>query len=217
MMVSAADAPLLLIFDFDNTLIDSSIDFAALRGELVNLLAGQGQLPLPRETMLRMPIRDIVEHVASRSPHLVALAWSTIEHYEAEGLRGATVVPHARLVLEALTEIGAIVALLTNNTRAGTRRSLEELDLARLISLAVTRDDVPALKPDPAGIRLIMERVGSVRSAYLVGDSWIDGLAAQNAGIPFIGFGPRRSETEARGVTPWAWVTDLREILPLLT
>ncbi len=207
---------MLMIFDFDNTLIDSSIDFAALRGDLVNLLAGRGTLPIPREALLRLPIRDIVEHCGDASPDLVTLAWSTIERHEAEGLRGAAAVPHAHQVLEALAETGAIVALLTNNTGEATRRSLEELGLAGLISIVVTRDDVPALKPDPAGVHLILDRAAPVRSAYLVGDSWIDGLAAQGAGIPFIGYGPRRAEAEARGVVPWAWISDLREILPLV-
>jgi len=62
---------------------------------------------------------------------------------------------------------------------------------------------------------LILEHLGPVHAAYLVGDSWIDGLAAERAGIRFIGFGPRRAEVEARGVRPWTWVGDLRELLTL--
>jgi phosphoglycolate phosphatase len=207
--------PLLLIFDFDNTLIDSRINFSALRGALIDLIATAGPLPAPREALMRLPLRDLVDHAAASSSGLAAKAWAIIEAYEAEGLAGAAAIPHARAVLDALAASTKRLALLTNNARAATVRVLEHLGLASCIGLVVTRDDVPTIKPDPAGIRLILERVGPVRAAYLVGDSWIDGQAAERAGIRFVGFGPRRAETEARGVKPWAWVTDLRDLLGL--
>lgn len=212
---SMNQTPILLIFDFDNTLIDSRINFAALRGALIDLLATASPLPVPRETLMRMPIRDLVEQTGATSPDLVPKAWAIIEAYEAEGLEGANAMPHARAVLDTLAAGTKRLALLTNNARAATARALDHLGLASSIGLVVTRDDVPTIKPDPAGIRLILERVGSVRAAYLVGDSWIDGQAAAEAGIRFVGFGPRRAEVEARGVRPWAWITDLRELLSL--
>ena len=42
-------------------------------------------------------------------------------------------------------------------------------------------DDVPAAKPDPAGIRVAMERL-DVRDAVYVGDTHADAVAAQRAG-----------------------------------
>lgn len=209
------DPPLLVIFDFDNTLVDSRINFPALRGALIDLLASVGPLPEPREALLRLPVRDLVARIAIAGPHLTAAAWTTIEAFEAAGLRDAAVMPYAHGVLEGLAARGAHLALLTNNAREATDRVLDELGLAPLLALIVTRDDVPVLKPDPAGIRLVLERAGPIRSAYLVGDSWIDGLAAAEAGIRFVGFGPRRREVETRGVRPWAWITDLRELLTL--
>jgi len=207
--------PILLIFDFDNTLIDSRINFSALRGAVIDLLEAAAPLPAPRDTLMRKPIRDLVEQAAVTSPDLASKAWAIIETYEAEGLQGATAMPHARAVLDALAAGTKRLALLTNNARAATARALDHLGLASTIHLVVTRDDVPTLKPDPAGIRLILQRMGPVRVAYLIGDSWIDGQAAEQAGIRFVGFGARRTEVEARGVRPWAWVTDLRELLNL--
>ncbi len=208
-------APILLIFDFDNTLIDSRINFPVLRGALIDLLATAGPLPAPREALMRRPIRDLVEQAAMSSPDLASNAWAIIEAYEAEGLQDATAMPHARAVLDGLAASTKRLALLTNNARAATARVLDHLGLASTIHFVVTRDDVPTIKPDPAGVRLILERMGPVRAAYLIGDSWIDGQAAEQAGIRFVGFGPRRTEVEARGVRPWAWVTDLRELLTL--
>lgn len=209
-----ADA-VLVIFDFDNTLVDSRIAFGDLRRALVNLLARTGPLPEPEADLLRRPISVIVELGVARSPDLAPRLWGLIEAFEADGLRDAGVIPHAPEVLRALAARGWQLALLTNNARSATLTLLDRLGLTGLFAQVVTRDDVPRLKPDPAGIRLILERAGPVRHAFLVGDSWIDGAAAEAAGIPFVGFGPRQAEVQARGVRPRAWVTDLRDLLRL--
>jgi phosphoglycolate phosphatase len=209
------DAPVLIIFDFDNTLIDSRINFGDLRHALIAMLATAGDLLAPPETLMRSPIPHLVEHAAAISPDLERQAWTLIERFEAEGLRDAAAMPHARPVLTALAARNIRLALLTNNARPATTALLARLGLAALLEPVVTRDDVAVLKPDPSGVRLILQRVGPVRVAYLVGDSWIDGLAAERAGVRFVGFGPRQADAEARGVHPWAWVTDLRDLLAL--
>ncbi|MGQ0549867.1 MAG: HAD family hydrolase [Armatimonadota bacterium] len=208
-------ASVLMIFDFDNTLIDSKIDFIELRGALIDLWASAAPLPDTRDALLRLPIRDIVEQALAASPALTDAAWATIEAYETAGLDGAPAMPHARPVLESLAGRGIRLAVLTNNTRPATIRLLESLDLAPLIELTITRSDASALKPDPAGVRLILDRLGPTGAVYLVGDSWIDALAAEAAGIRFIGVGARQAEVEARGIRPWAWVSDLRALLDL--
>jgi phosphoglycolate phosphatase len=172
----------LMIFDFDNTLIDSRINFSELRATLIDTLEAAAPQRSARAELMRLPIHALVE-------------------------RGQ--------VLEDLAARGYRLALLTNNARPATQRMLDALALAPLLPLVVTRDDVPRLKPDPSGIRFILRRLGPIGAAYLVGDSWIDGQAAAAAGVRFIGFGPRREEVTARGVTAWAWVTDLRGLLDL--
>jgi phosphoglycolate phosphatase len=206
---------ILLIFDFDNTLIDSRINFPQLRATLVDLLGSAGELPAPREALLRVPILDLVELGRQCSPELAAAMWAAIEAFETEGLKDASAMPHAHRVLAALAARAYRLALLTNNARPATLRILDALDLAQHLDLIVTRDDVPRLKPDPVGVRHIIERLGPVRTAFLVGDSWIDGLTARAAGIRFVGFGPRRAEAEARGVVAWAWVAELPDLLDL--
>ncbi|MDR7543344.1 MAG: HAD-IA family hydrolase [Armatimonadota bacterium] len=206
---------ILLIFDFDNTLVDSRINFPELRATLTDMLARAGPLPAAREALLRLPILDLVECGRQRSPALAAAMWAAIETFEAEGLKDATAMPHAHRVLAGLAARAYRLALLTNNARPATVRILDALDLTQHFDLVVTRDDVPRLKPDPVGVRYIIDRLGPVRTAFLVGDSWIDGLTARAAGIRFVGFGPRRGDAEARGITAWAWVAELPELLDL--
>jgi phosphoglycolate phosphatase-like HAD superfamily hydrolase len=50
----------------------------------------------------------------------------------------------------------------------------------------------------------------------MVGDSWLDGVAAGRASVPFIGFRPRPGILDERGVAYWAVVEQLGELPPLL-
>jgi phosphoglycolate phosphatase len=206
-------SPSRIIFDFDNTLIDSRIDFATLRARLVAQMADAG-VAVAREELLRLPIPSIVARAEAVRPALSGALWATIERFEEDGMRNAGVMPHAGEVLEALRTRGHGLAVLTNNARAATTRMLVHHRLDGFFDLTVTRDDVP-MKPDPAGVRFILARTPPRAAAVLVGDSWIDGRAAADAGVRFVGFGGRRADVEARGVEPWAWITDLRELLAL--
>src|SRR5207245_1720683 len=92
--------------------------------------------------------------------------------------------------------------------RPVTLPALERLGLAPLLDLVVTRDDMTALKPDPDGWRIIAEHFGArldaraasadtatrfagTRDAVVVGDSWVDGVAAAAVGVPFVAYGAR--------------------------
>jgi phosphoglycolate phosphatase-like HAD superfamily hydrolase len=43
----------------------------------------------------------------------------------------------------------------------------------------------------------------------MVGDSWVDGLAAAKAGVPFIAYRAKEAELARWGVTPVAALSDL--------
>jgi phosphoglycolate phosphatase len=212
---SMLESPILLIFDFDNTLIDSRINFSELRTVLIDMLAAAAPLPAAPDDLRKLPLSALADLGAEVSSDLGRAMWAAVEAYEAEGLKDAAATPHAQAVLSALSARGFRLALLTNNASEATVVILHRLGLAGSLDATVTRDDVSRMKPDPAGVRQIIEHLGPVRAAYLIGDSWIDGRAAEAAGIRFVGFGPRREDVEARGVVPWAWVTDLRGLLDL--
>src|SRR5437016_10913207 len=91
-----------------------------------------------------------------------------------------------------------------------------------------------ALKPDPAGWRIIAEHFGArldaraasadtatrfagTRDAVVVGDSWVDGVAAAAVGVPFVAYGAREADLTRHGVTPVAWLSDLARLPEWLT
>ncbi|PYM71017.1 MAG: hypothetical protein DME03_20230, partial [Candidatus Rokuibacteriota bacterium] len=81
------------------------------------------------------------------------------------------------------------------------------------LELVVTRDDMRALKPDPDGWRVIAghfkDRLADGAPAVVVGDSWVDGVAAAKAGVPFVAYRARQAELDRWRVMPVAHLTDL--------
>jgi len=94
--------------------------------------------------------------------------------------------------------------------------ALARLGLMDELDLVVTRDDMRALKPDPDGWRVIADYFGKLsdgvcdpRHAVVVGDSWVDGVAAAKAGVPFIAYRARPEDLERWKVTPIVHLDDL--------
>jgi len=204
-----------LIFDLDNTLIHSTIDFIGTRHRLIDLLEAAGVAPAARAVLIHEPIPHLAAMGEAAGEKIGREMWEIVAAAEAAGLRDAVVVEHAAEVLAELRARGYRLAVLTNNARSGVAPKLAALGLDRYFDVVATRTEVPALKPSPEGIRYILARLPGVRLSYVIGDAWIDGRAAQEAGARFIGFGAREAASRERGVAPWAWITDLRELLTL--
>jgi phosphoglycolate phosphatase len=51
----------------------------------------------------------------------------------------------------------------------------------------------------------------------VVGDSWVDGAAAQAGGVPFIAYRPDHDELARRGVTAAAVIASLLDLPAALT
>jgi histidinol-phosphate aminotransferase len=77
------------------------------------------------------------------------------------------------------------LGVVTGRPRADARRFLEHAGIGSLVRAMVCLEDAP-LKPDPAPVRLALERLGA-RRAWMVGDSPDDIRAARAAGVVAIG------------------------------
>lgn len=204
-----------LIFDLDNTLIHSTIDFLGLRHRLIDLLMSAGAAPAPREVLIREAIPHLVALGEAADEALGAAMWNAVAEAEQLGLQHARADDQAAGVLRALRTRGYRLAVLTNNAREGVLAKLEEFDLTHFFDVIATRNEVEALKPSAAGIHYVLDHLPGVRAAWLIGDAWIDGLAAREAAIPFVGIGPKQAVALERGAEPWAWIAELRELLDL--
>lgn len=210
-----APSKVALIFDLDDTLIESRIDFTAVRHRLIDLLEQAGAAPAPRPDLMTRSLPELAAFGAGVSAEVGTAMWAIIVAAEQEGLARAAVVEHAPDVLRALRGRGFRLALLTNRARENLTERLRELDLDDAFDVLATRDEVPALKPAPDGIRHILARLPAAARVYMIGDAWIDALAAHSAGVRFIGVGPKRPSVDERGIPVWKWIANLRELLEL--
>jgi phosphoglycolate phosphatase len=207
----------LIVFDFDNTIVHSRIDFAGIRRELILLFRRGGVPEAIDERLATLSIGEMIDTGVAHAPATFDEAWKIVLDYETDGMRHSTVEEDAAAALQALREAGFRLSVLTNNARPATLTALDLFKLRAAFDLILTRDEVP-MKPDPTGITHAMEHFGIAGGrTVMVGDSWLDGAAAQRAGVPFIGFRPRPGVLDERGVAYWAVVEELTALRPLVT
>ena len=200
----------LCVFDLDHTLVRTPLDLAAMAVEMRALLEeARGPLP-PRPERWR--VGQLVLWSKAEAPELEQALWQVALGHERRAMDAASLEPGALDAVTGARDAGFRTALWTNNARALTVPALERLGLAALLDLVVTRDDMRALKPDPDGWRVVAERFGAMTDAVVVGDSWVDGLAAAAAGIPFLAYRPREADLERWNIVPVARLTDLKQL-----
>ncbi len=208
-----------LVFDMDNTLIGSHIDFPAIRRALIALLRAAGAVDDTDEALMRRALAQLIAlgaaHDLEHGTALVPCMWETIEAHETAGLRDALPLDNAREILEALRVRGFRIAVLTNNARAGALDALRAANLFHATEVLVARDDVRSLKPAGDGVTEAARRLGQVERLYVIGDSWIDGAAAAEAGARFIAYRRPAQDLHDRGVRPWRTIAHLAELLTI--
>ncbi len=204
----------LCIFDLDHTLIASPLDLAAMARDMRALIERElGPLP-PRSERYR--VGELIAHCERASPELETRAWAVALDHEERALAGATVEPGALETVTGIRGRGWATAVWTNNARSCAAEVLDRFALAPHFDLVVTRDDFRKLKPDPDGFRVIRERLGPLLGSLVVGDSWVDGLAAHAAGLPFVAYRASEADLARYDVTPWARIAALPDLLRVL-
>lgn len=205
--------PRALVFDLDHTLVSSPLDLRAMAQDLLFFLRDRGVGLPARDSRWSAP--ELARFVREQAPGLEAGFWEIALSHEERALLEAKLEPGALEALRAARALGFRTIVWTNNGGAVTRQVLERLALAACLDLIITRDDVRHLKPDPDGLRVIHKRWPDLAEIFVIGDSWVDGLAARAGGVPFIAYRADREELERRGVTVWASVSHLSQISAL--
>jgi phosphoglycolate phosphatase len=198
----------LCAFDLDHTLVRSPLDLGRLKVEIRGLVEAEG-LPLPEATRA-WTIGQIIDAATMHRATLGEACWALCTTHEENAVVEAQPEPGAHEALTALRAAGYPLAVWTNNTGPVARLALARCRLDPFFTTLVTRDEA-ALKPDPAGLRLL-EAAFPERRIWVVGDSWVDGAAAQAGGAAFIAYGADPVELARRGVAPRTVLRDLRQL-----
>jgi phosphoglycolate phosphatase len=198
------------VFDLDHTLVDSPLDLRAVGSEMEALIRARG-VPVP-ERELRWSGAELRGLIRREAPQLEAEVLAIPVAHERRAMEAAVLVPNAVEAVAAMKALGYATAIWTNNDRVVADFVLARFGLLPHLDLVVTRDDVWHLKPDPDGLRVVRARWPDAPRIVVVGDSWVDGAAAQAGGVPFIAYRPRLDELAHRGVSPDAVISSLLDL-----
>lgn len=161
-----------IVFDLDGTLLDTGLDFPAMRRDL----------GLPAE----MPILEALAELAP-GEHFDR-QWAIVREHELAGARRAVVYDGVLEFLAELHRRNISQAILTRNSRESAELALAQLDWR--FSQVLTREDAPP-KPDPSGLLEICRRWQlAPEHVAFCGDYLFDLEAGRRAGMTTILYCP---------------------------
>jgi phosphoglycolate phosphatase len=203
------------IFDMDNTLLQSNIDFYKMKKAVFTYLKVEGVLCTDLDWEHKTASQLI--EMGRKHPHFFhheQKIWQLITEIEAEGMLGATLSPDAAAMLRRLRTDGHCLTILTNNAHKAALQVLQELAVADYFDYIAGREQMSELKPSPSGVFAILERFPHIPKErwVLIGDSWIDGKAANEAGVAFLAYQADLEKLKRNQVYCMAHLNTLSEI-----
>jgi len=192
-MTSGELADATIVFDLDGTLVDTAPDLVRALNHTLDL---EG-LPHAKLETARLTVghgaRVMIERASAAhgvtfsADRLDQLLQEFIRNYRADIARESRLYPHALDAMDALSALGAKLAVCTNKRTELSVQLLQALGIAERFSVIVGADAVTQKKPHPEHFRSTVERAGgAVRRAVMVGDTAADVGAARGAGAPAV-------------------------------
>lgn len=204
-------APKLVIFDVDGVLVDVRGSFHKSILDTVHFFTGKRPAyaeihQWKNRTGYNDDWRLTTDWVASLGP---AVPYETVKarfqkFYWGTRARPGNVARERWLITHKRLDRWskrAELALFTGRTRRELHYTLKGTNADKIFHRSVTMDDVRKGKPDPEGLRLLLDGAAK-RDALYLGDNIDDALSAKRAGVPFLGVLAHGSEAhKARAAT----------------
>ena len=182
-----------VILDLDGTLVDSAPDLADALDELLGerILAPIGLIgarKLIGHGIANLVRKGLELRGLELSQEELDTATNRFSELYAKRLPAKAVAyPGVEHALHQLKAQGWRLVVCTNKLEAFSRSILEGLGLARFFEVIAGPDTFGVAKPDPQHLlRTLPSDRGPDYSAIMVGDSEVDVMTAQNAGLPVI-------------------------------
>ncbi|MHB8064179.1 MAG: HAD family hydrolase [Ruminiclostridium sp.] len=209
-----------IIFDMDNTLLRSKINFKQMKEEIFEFLIDV-KIVSPDIFIFSETPSTLIEAAKQSSLFTLEMSeaiWKIAARYELEGMKDAVLEVGAKEMLTLLHGKYHLV-ILTNNAYAAAIRALRHNGIEKHFEKIIGREQVVSLKPSPFGVKHILSLYHDIpASQWLsVGDSWIDGKAAQEAEVKFISYQGDFQAMKAKGVYPHTNISTLFELSEIIT
>jgi len=175
-----------VLFDLDGTLVQSCIDFARMRREVLELVVAAGVDPAP---LFDLDVLAAIQKAAERVPDpgaFRAAAEERLVRIELEACSEVREMPGACDTLRWLAAEGFAIGIVTRNSPQAARLALQRVPLPH--SILLTRADTPRTKPDPIHLLLALEHLNvPPDAAVMVGDHLMDMQGGRAAGTRTLG------------------------------
>jgi phosphoglycolate phosphatase len=161
-----------VIFDFDGTLTELTLDFGSLKEEIIKVALDYASMDIIRSSedhfVIEMIYR-IANRMDARGPEFQKEAFNRLKSLELEASKGKDVFPYTRDLLKGLREKEIRTGIITRTCHDVLRQVFP--DMNEYIHIAVTREDIREVKPDPAHVRKALRLLGvTPEEAMVVGD-----------------------------------------------
>jgi HAD superfamily hydrolase (TIGR01509 family) len=194
-----------VLWDFDGPICRLFAQHTArvVADDLVRWLAGQGLHGLLTETeRTSMDPLLVLRTVDHRHPgsDLVTELEERLTKEELKATASAMPTPYADPLIRTWTALGSRMAITTNNSPLVVREYLAGRGLLSCFAphLYGRTPDLHILKPDPSCLNRALHAMGSApEHALMIGDTPSDWTAAEQAGVPFLGYA-RNANKEKR-------------------
>ena len=161
-----------VIFDFDGTLTELTLDFGSLKAEIIKVALDYVPADIVRSSedqfIIEMVYR-IAKQMETKGPEFQEKAFDRLKALELEASKGKDVYPYTRALLTGLQKKKIKTAIITRTCRDVLRQVFP--DMNDYIHTAVTREDIREVKPDPAHVIEALRLLGvTPEEAMVVGD-----------------------------------------------
>jgi phosphoglycolate phosphatase len=182
-VVKMRDKNMIILFDLDGTLIDSTEAILESFGVSYSSLGLQRPKDEDIITEIGYPLDEMFESLGAKKNMIDDLVKAFKSHYRKISKEKTTLLPLAKEAVTEAYEI-AIVGVVTTKTSQFSSELVDHLGLMSYFDIFVGREDVKFPKPHPEPILKAIANHDIKKSrCWMIGDTCMDIDSAKSAGI----------------------------------